>query len=208
MRRWLRRTRPPSKLRSRFLPTASTASAAAAVQPLGHALARPHAGAASRPRRARRPAPGAGAPRGGGSLLRHGSQRTLAPRDPARVRLILVVAVVTAMACGAQSSASPELRCDRLVVISPASPSLRPAGTSCTRPAKRFRLAFCREHAEAFSRPRTARRLPRPARGGRYAARPRTGQSLRHRSIGLHRPRTSCAPSRLVKRDLIVPRIR
>ena len=65
MRRWLRRTRPPSKRSSRFLPTASTASS---LRPSSRSAETAAAarGSASRPPRARRPGPAGGGPRGGG----------------------------------------------------------------------------------------------------------------------------------------------
>ena len=58
--------------------------------------------------------------------------------------LTILAALLAATACGAQSSgATGASGLTGVVRISPATPACR-AGTSCSRPAKRFRLVFSR----------------------------------------------------------------
>ena len=186
MRRWLRRTSPPSKLRSRFLPTASTASSRRPSS-RSAASAAPRADAASRPRRARRPAPAAGAPRGGESLPR-------ASPGYASVAVILralpmLVAVATATACGAQSSVGPDLgRCraggdlSGLAGLSRREAAARAGEALPTRFLAKGRSVFTTTDARGRYRVRLER--------GRYSVRPVNGRNT-GRKLGP--PADACA---------------
>jgi hypothetical protein len=95
-----------------------------------------------------------------------------------RLLPILAVAVAAATACGAASSgAAGASGATGVVMLSPASPVCG-AGTSCTKPAKRFRLAFSRNGRTVVvttdSRGRYRVKLER----GRYAVRATNGRGV------------------------------
>ena len=117
----------------------------------------------------------------------------------ARVLLILT-AVAAATACGAQSSgAAGASGVTGVVVISPASPVCA-AGTSCTRPAKRFRLVFSRNGksvvATTDSRGRYRVKLDR----GRYSVRAASGHGTGPKH-GLQPTTVTVPRGRFAKRD-------
>jgi len=103
----------------------------------------------------------------------------------------MIVAVATATACGAQSSGGAGASgVAGVVVISPASPVCA-SGTSCTRPAKRFRLAFSRKGESVFTTTDSR---------GRYSVRPVNGRNT-GRKQGLQPSTVTVPRGRFAKRD-------
>ena len=136
-----------------------------------------------------------------GSLGPGGSHHgaTLAYRVTARL-LPILVAITAVTACGAQSSgAAGASGLEGVVRISPAMPVCR-AGTSCARPAKRFRLVFSRNGRTTAvvtdARGRYRVKLER----GRYVVRAARGRDTVLKQ-GLQPTAVTVPRGRLAKRD-------
>ena len=85
--------------------------------------------------------------------------------------LLILVAVATATACGAQSSGGTGASgVAGVVVISPAMPVCA-TGTSCTRPAKGFRLVFSRNGKSVVATTDSHGRYRVELERGRYSVR-------------------------------------
>ena len=91
--------------------------------------------------------------------------------------LTLLVALIAATACGAQSSgAAGASGLAGVVRISPAMPTCR-AGTSCARPARRFRLVFSRNGRDTIVTTDARGRYRVKLERGRYVVRAGRGRN-------------------------------
>jgi hypothetical protein len=114
--------------------------------------------------------------------------------------LLILVTVATATACGAQSSGEAGASgVAGVVVISPASPVCA-AGTSCTRPAKRFRLVFSRNGKSVVTTTDSHGRYRVMLERGRYSVRPANRRST-GRKQGLQPSTVTVPRGRFTKRD-------
>ena len=114
--------------------------------------------------------------------------------------LLMLVAVATATACGAQSSGGAGASgVAGVVVISPATPVCA-SGTSCTRPAKRFRLAFSRNGESVVTTTDSRGRYRVKLERGRYSVRPVNGRNT-GRKQGLQPSTVTVPRGRFAKRD-------
>jgi hypothetical protein len=92
--------------------------------------------------------------------------------------LLILVAVATATACGAQSSGGAGASgLAGVVRISPATPVCR-TGTSCSRPAKRFRLVFSRNGRSVMATTDSHGRYQVKLERGRYSVRAASGRKV------------------------------
>jgi hypothetical protein len=117
------------------------------------------------------------------------------------VRIVLGLAVVAiAAACGAQTPArAGGGGLYGTVRIAPGVPTCR-AGSSCTRPARGFRLAFFRNGRQVATATTDARGRYRVSLdGGRYAV--HAGRRAISRKAGLHPTRVAVPSGRFAKRD-------
>jgi hypothetical protein len=116
--------------------------------------------------------------------------------------LLILLAVAAATACGAQSSGSAGASgLAGIVRISPASPVCR-TGTSCTRPAKRFRLLFSRNGRTVTAVTDEHGRYRVKLDRGRYAVRPGSGRNTGPKQ-GLEPARVMVPRGRFATRDFI-----
>ena len=104
---------------------------------------------------------------------------TLKGAESVITRVLLILgAVAAATACGAQSSGGAAASgVAGVVVISPASPVCA-AGTSCTRPAKGFRLAFSRNGKRVVATTDSHGRYSVKLERGRYSVRAASEQNV------------------------------
>jgi hypothetical protein len=122
------------------------------------------------------------------------------PSGEVSVRIVLGLAVVAiAAACGAQSPASAGGGLYGTVRIKPGIPVCR-VGTSCTRPARGFRLAFFRNGRKVATATTDARGRYRVSLdSGRYAV--HAGRRATSRKAGLQPLRVAVPNGRFAKRD-------
>jgi len=114
--------------------------------------------------------------------------------------LLIFVAVAAATACGAQSSgAAGASGLEGVVRISPASPVCR-TGTSCTRPAKHFRLVFTRNGRKTVAVTDSHGRYRVKLDRGGYVVRAAMGGSAAPKH-GLQPARVTVPRGRVAKRD-------
>jgi hypothetical protein len=116
--------------------------------------------------------------------------------------LLILVAVAAATACGAQSSGGAGgSGLTGVVRISPAAPVCR-TGTSCSRPAKRFRLIFSRNGRSLTVTTDSHGRYRVKLERGRYRVRAASGRNTGPKH-GLQ-PTTVAVPrGRFAERDFI-----
>lgn len=117
----------------------------------------------------------------------------------ARVLLILF-AIAAATACGAQSSSGVGASgLAGVVRISPAMPVCR-TGTSCARPAKRFRLVFSRNGRNTVAVTDAHGRYRVELERGRYVVRAARGRNTRAK-LGLQPSTVTVPRGRFAHRD-------
>lgn len=115
--------------------------------------------------------------------------------------LLIFVALTAATACGAQSSGSGAGGASGLmgvVRISPAMPVCR-TGTSCTRPARRFRLVFSRNGRSTVVTTDSHGRYRVKLERGRYVVRAARGHTFLKQ--GLQPGAVTVPRDRFAKRD-------
>jgi hypothetical protein len=116
--------------------------------------------------------------------------------------LPILIAVVAAAGCGAQSSgAAGASGVVGVVRIAPATPVCG-NGTSCARPAKRFRLVFSRNGRSVIAITDAKGRYRVKLERGRYAVRAATGRNTGPKQ-GLQPGMVTVPRGRFVKRDFI-----
>ena len=114
--------------------------------------------------------------------------------------LLILLAVAAATACGAQSSgATGASGLAGVVRISPASPVCR-AGTTCARPAKRFRLVFSRNGRSTVVTTDSHGRYRVKLDRGRYVVRAAMGRNTGPKQ-GLLPTRVTVPRGRFATRD-------
>ena len=116
--------------------------------------------------------------------------------------LPILIAVVAAAGCGAQSSGRAGASgLAGVVRISPATPVCR-RGTSCARPAKRFRLVFSRNGRSVVATTDANGRYRVELERGRYAVRAASGRNTGPKQ-GLQPSTVTVPRGRFVVRDFI-----
>jgi len=113
-----------------------------------------------------------------------------------------LIAVAAAAACGSQpSSGTGGSGVFGTVQISPASPVCR-AGTTCTRPARRFRLVFSRNGRSVTVTTDAQGRYRVALERGRYSVRPASGRNTGPKQ-GLEPTAVTVPRGRFARRDFI-----
>jgi hypothetical protein len=116
--------------------------------------------------------------------------------------LPILIAVAAAVGCGAQSPGGAGASgVAGIVRISPASPVCR-TGTSCTRPAKRFRLVFSRNGRSVVATTDAKGRYRVKLDRGRYAVRAASGRNTGPKQ-GLQPSTVTVPRGRFAERDFI-----
>jgi hypothetical protein len=116
--------------------------------------------------------------------------------------LLIMLAVAAATACGAQSSGGAGTSgLAGIVRISPASPVCR-TGTSCARPARRFRLMFSHNGRTVTAITDEHGRYRVKLERGRYSVRAASGRNTGPKQ-GLQPGRVTVPRGRIAKRDFI-----